>query len=111
MRHPNQKHCVLSGIGGRILYSFNQYTQNKPVNDELFVVFLLALGYWIIGLIAGYALTRSRNYLVAVLPATVAMMIVNHYDPAHPTRIWFIAVYFMLALGLLGRQQFLRRRS
>ncbi|MEW6404271.1 MAG: transglutaminaseTgpA domain-containing protein, partial [Chloroflexota bacterium] len=100
----------LYNIGNRILYSFGQYAANKPVRDELFVVFLLSLGYWAIGLIAGYSLTRRGGFIAAVLPAAVAMLIVNQYDPGHPGRIWFIAVYFMLALGLLGRQQFVRRR-
>ncbi len=99
----------LLSIGQRIAFSFGQFVTNKPVPDELFFVFLISLGYWIIGLIAGYSLIRRANYLVSVLPAAIAMMIVNQYDPAHPGRIWFIAVYFTLALGLLGRQQFVRR--
>ena len=101
----------LLGVGGRILFSLSQYAANKPVRDELFLVFLLSLFYWLIGMVAGYSLIRKGNYLAAVIPSALAILITHQYDSSFPNRIWFIALYLLLALALLGRHQFVRNRE
>jgi transglutaminase-like putative cysteine protease len=101
----------LLGVGGRILFSVSQFAANKPVRDELFLVFLLSFLYWIIGTVAGYSLIRKGNFLAAVIPAALAMLITHQYDSSFPNRIWFIAIHMLLSLALLGRHQFVRNRE
>ncbi len=93
----------LISLGGRMLISLGQFSSRRPVDDSLFFVALVALGYWIIGLTAGYYLTRHKNYLAVVLPAGLAALIVQLYDYLPPVRIWELAIYIFLALALLGR--------
>ncbi len=93
----------LASLGGRMLTSLGEFIMRKPVDDSLFFVALVSLGYWIIGLTSGYFLTRHKNYLAVVLPAGLAALIVQLYDYLPPTRIWELAIYIFLALALLGR--------
>ena len=93
----------LASLGGRMWFSFGQFVTRKPVDDSLFFVAFVSLGYWLIGLTAGYYLTRYKNYLAVVLPAGLAALIVQLYDYFLSIRIWELAVYIFLALVLLGR--------
>ena len=95
----------------RLFTSLSQLIRNQPVYDQLFFVSLVTLGYWIIGICAGYWLTRHGNFLGVILPAGVAMLIVQVFDPYVPTRAWGLAVYIFTALLLLGRMYLLESRS
>jgi transglutaminase-like putative cysteine protease len=98
----------LASLGGRLAYSLGQFSQHQPVEDWLFFISVLAIIYWTIGLVAGYWLTRHANFLVAILPSGIAIMIVQVYDKSSPLRIWFLAFFIFLALLLLGRLNYLR---
>lgn len=101
----------LLGLGGRLLFSISEFAANKPVHDDLFLVTIFAIIYWFIGLNAGTRLARQGNTLAAILPAGLAIVVVQHFDHSFPNRIWFIAIYLFLALGLLGRGLYLRNRE
>ena len=101
----------LSIVGGRMWFSFVQFFSRKPVDDSLFIVVLFSLGFWIIGLTAGYVLARHNNPLGAIIPAGVAILAVQIYDGFLAVRLWGSAVFIFLALVLLGRSYFRKNRE
>lgn len=101
----------LAGIFGRLLSSISDFAANKPVQDELFFVTMIATIYWFIGLAAGYHLSRHGNTLAAILPAGIAVLAFQQFDHTFPNRIWLVAAYLFLALTLLGRGQYIRNRA
>ena len=100
----------LAHLGARLASSFALFMARRPVIDPiLFIVFITIL-FWIISLSAGYALTRSGNFIVAVLPGGIALFIIQLYDPGSQARLTFLVIYFFLGLILLGRLAYLRER-
>src|SRR5512138_568318 len=93
----------LAVVGGRLWFSLGEFIARKPVEDWLMFVALVSLGFWIIGVAAGYALTRHDNPLAAIVPAGVAVLIIQIYDGYLAVRIWALAIYLFLALLYLGR--------
>ena len=93
----------LISVGGRLLYSTVEFFSRKPVEDALFFVALVSLGFWIIGITAGYALARNNNTLGVLLPAGVAAIIVQLYDSQITVRMWGLGIYVFLALMYVGR--------
>ena len=93
----------LAAVGGRLWFSLAEFFARKPVEDNLFFVALVSLGFWIIGLTAGYALARHNNILGAILPAGVATLIVQLYDSHESVRIWGLGLFIFLALLFVGR--------
>ena len=75
----------LFSVGGRLLYSTVEFFSRKPVEDALFFVALVSLGFWIIGLTAGYALARNNNTLGALLPAGFVLARGTDDRPNAPT--------------------------
>ncbi|HEX2696516.1 MAG TPA: transglutaminase-like domain-containing protein, partial [Anaerolineales bacterium] len=98
-------------IGSVLLTALNQFLQRKPVQDSLFFVAFASLGFWLLALAAGYWLIRHRNLPAAILPAGIAMLVIQAYDNFQPHTSWWIAVYILLALLLLGRQYYLNNQK
>ncbi len=100
----------LRGLLIRLFDSFSFFAQNQPVYDTLFFVTLSSVGFWIVGLHAGYQFARHRNFLNIVIPAGLVMLIIQIYDPWVPLRAWGLAVYIFVALVMLGRLNFLNNK-
>ncbi len=100
----------LRGLLIRLFDSFTLFAQNQPVFDTLFFVTLSSLGFWIIGLHAGYQLARHRNFLNIAIPSGLVMLIIQIYDPWVPLRAWGLAVYIFITLVMLGRLHFLNNK-
>ena len=101
----------LASVGGRLLFSLGQFIHREPVEDGLlFVVFISTIA-WGISIISGYWWTRHQNYLVAVLPVAVFTLVIHLYDQIFTGRIWFFAIYILLALLLLGQLYYLNNRE
>ncbi len=100
----------LGNLAGRLAYSFGLFLGRRPVQDTLLFIVFISILFWTISLTAGYALTRSGNFLGAVLPAGIALFIIQLYDPAQPERVNFLAVYFFVILFLLGRLTYVHKR-
>ncbi len=98
-------------LAARILTSLALFLRSEPVYDPLFFVVIVSIGFWIIGLWAGYNLTRHRDYLDVVLPSGLAMLIVQIFDPDKSIMIWGLALYIFVALILLGRLYFLENQE
>jgi transglutaminase-like putative cysteine protease len=100
----------LMSVGGRLLYSFLAFFGRRPVEDPIFFVALVSIAFWVISTIAGFSMVRSQNYLVAVLPSAVGLLVIQNYDNFIPGRVWFLALFGFLALLLLGRLHYLENR-
>ncbi len=100
----------LSNLSDRLAYAVYLFITKQPVHDTgLFVVFI-ALVFWTIGLMAGYAMTRHGNFIGAVVPAGVVLLIIQLYDPGRESNDTYLAVYFFLCLLFLGRMTYVQRR-
>src|SRR5450830_1865380 len=54
------------GLGGRLGHSLFLFTSSQPVPDTVLFVIFTGLGFWVISLLAGYALTRRGDFATAV---------------------------------------------
>ncbi len=96
---------------GRLFFSTSDFLARRPVDDPLFFVVVMTIAFWFISAWAGFALVRNQNYLHAVLPAGIGLLIIQNYDHIRAGRIWFIAFFAFIALLLLGRLHFLQNRK
>jgi transglutaminase-like putative cysteine protease len=96
----------LASFGGRLWFSYTQFIARKPVEDTILFVAFISLVYWLIGLTAGYSLTRHKNALGIILPAGAATLIIHSYDNFVPIRLLALALLIFLSLVLLGRMYF-----
>jgi transglutaminase-like putative cysteine protease len=96
----------------RILFTaLDQFLQKQPVKDSFFFVAIVSLAFWAIALAAGYWLIRHANLLAAVIPPGIAILLVQIYDNFQPRSSWWLAVFVLLALLLLGRQYYLESQK
>lgn len=94
-------------MGNRSLVILDQIFQQKPVVDNLFFNILMGILFWIISAYAGYSLIRYGSAWKAVIPAGIAMIVIQAYDPYLSVRTWFLAGYIFLSLLLVARMHFL----
>ena len=100
-----------ASVGGRLFFATADFLARRPVEDPLFFVALMSIAFWIISSWAGFTLVRNQNYLGAILPAAIGLIIIQNYDSAAPGRLWFLAFFAFMALLLLGRLQFLQNKQ
>ena len=98
-------------VAGRLFFSTSDFVARRPVEDPLFFVAVMSIAFWIISSLASFALVRNQDYLGAVLPAAIGLIIIQNYDYAIPGRLWFLAFFGFIALLLLGRLQFLQNKQ
>jgi len=101
----------LLSVSGRLLFSFSEFFARRPVEDPIFFIALVTFGFWIIGSSAGFRLVRSQNYLMAVIPSAIGLLVIQSYDNSVKGRIWIMAFFILMALLLLGRLNHLRNRK
>ena len=99
-----------ASVGGRLFFSTSDFVTRQPVEDPLFFVALMSIAFWIISSWAAFTLVRSQNFLGAVLPAAIGLLIIQNYDSGVAGRLWFLAFFAFIALLLLGRLQFLQNK-
>ncbi len=100
----------VADLSDRLENSFDLLITKQPVQDTILFVVFIALVFWIIGLLAGYAMTRFGNIVGAVVPAGVVFVTVQLYDPGRASSDALLAIYFILCLLLLGRLIYVQRR-
>ncbi len=98
-------------IRERLVFSLDQFVHSKPVDDTLFFVALVSIAYWIVGVTAGYWLTRHRNFLVGVILTGFAILTIHAYDFFLASRFWIFAAFLFFTLLLSGRMHFVRERE
>ena len=93
-------------ISNRLLIILDQIFQQRPVTDNLFFNLLMASLFWALSVYAGYSITRSGNPWKAIIPAGVAILVIQTYDPFIQNRTWFLAGYIFVALLIVTRLHF-----
>jgi hypothetical protein len=101
----------LMSVAGRLYFSTSDFFARRPVDDPIFFVVVMTFTFWFISSWASFALVRKQNYLGAVIPSTIGILIIQNYDRVSSGRIWFIAFFAFMALLLLGRLHFLQNRE
>lgn len=101
----------LASVGGRLFFSMVQFFQREPVQDGLLFVAFISILAWFVSIVTGYWWTRHQNYLVAVLPGGVFILVIHLYDQFFSSRIWLLAIFLLLAILLLGQLYYLKNRE
>ncbi|MFZ5909896.1 MAG: transglutaminase domain-containing protein [Chloroflexota bacterium] len=97
----------LASVGGRLLFSVDQFFQREVVEDTLLFVAFISTVVWFISLVSAYWWARHENYLAAALPGGIFTLTIHLYDPLISRRIMALGIYTLLALFLLGRKYYL----
>jgi transglutaminase-like putative cysteine protease len=100
----------LLSVAGRLFFSTSDFMARRPVEDPLFFVAIMSIAFWIISSWSSFTLVRNQNYLGAVLPSAIGLLIIQNYDNVNTSRLWFLAFFAFVALLLLGRLQFLQNK-
>ena len=98
-------------VAGRLYYSTSDFLARQPVEDPIFFVVVMTFTFWFISSWAGFTLVRNQNYLGAIIPSAIGILIIQNYDRAATGRLWFIAFFALMALLLLGRLHFLQNQK
>ena len=98
-------------VAGRCTSSTSDFLARRPVDDPLFFVAIMSIAFWIISSWAGFTLVRNQNYLGAVLPAAIGLLIIQDYDNISREPSLVSGFVCFLALLLLGRLQFLQNKG
>ncbi len=101
----------VANLGYRLTQSLGLFLTGKPVKDTLMFVIFIALVFWSTGLLAGYALTRFGSFSGAAIPAGVVLVIIQLYVEGKTGNETLLAVYVLLSLFLLGRLNYVQRRT
>lgn len=101
----------LVSFSGRLAASFVFLFNGKAIEDHLFFVTLMSILFWAIGIYSGYRLMRRPAILPVLLPSIIPILIIQYYDGYNPGRIWGLAVYFFIALVLIGRMNLIKARE
>lgn len=94
-------------LGEKLFASLADFVTGSLVDDPLFLIVLLSIPYWLVGLFSGFQLTRHGNVLASILPGGVMMFIIYliHYTTRDYN--WLFAAYLFIALLLISRQQYI----
>ena len=101
----------LLSVGGRLLFSFDEFFARRPVEDPLFFVAIMCVVFWVISASAAFNLVRYQNFLAVVLPSAIGILVIQNYDNLFSGRLWFLAFFIFMALCLLGRLNFLQKQQ
>src|SRR5574340_416071 len=100
----------LTSVGGRLWTSFNLFLRNEPVTDPVLFLANMSLLFWIVALVGGYNLTRYGKPWLSIVVAGITVLVIDIYHPAVGVRGVAMALYAVLALLLLARIHFLKRK-
>lgn len=96
---------------GRLFTSFSEFLSGREVGDQILVLVLLSIPYWVISLYSGYQLTRYSNVLSCILPSAGIMFIVHYYHYTAKDYSWMFGVFLFFALLFIGRQKYLADKT
>ncbi len=97
-------------LSGRLGNGLSLFVSSQPVPDTVLFVIFAGLGFWVISVLAGYALTNRGDFVTAVVPAGIVLFIILLYDSRLGDRVFILALYAFLCLLLLGRLTYVRKR-
>jgi transglutaminase-like putative cysteine protease len=99
----------LVSLAGRLLIALGQLVRQEAVQDPLLFLSLMAPLFWVLGMHAGYNLTRHGRPWQSILPTGLALLAVQIYDPFVNSRVWFLAGYLLFSILLLARLTYLHQ--
>jgi transglutaminase-like putative cysteine protease len=94
----------------RIFIVIDQLLKQTPVTDSIFFLLLMAVGFWVLSVTAGFTLTRTGNGWWTVLPTGLVIFAIHSFDPK-PNRAYYLAVFIFFGLLLIARMVYLDRQS
>jgi len=100
----------LNDLYARLYYSISDFIHAKPVQDPLLFITVMALFFWLIGLLAGYQLTRHGKPWGPLIVAGLGLLIVDFYNPYAANRDRFSGVFVFIILFLVARLYYLKSR-
>ncbi len=101
----------LKEVGSILWGSLGEFMSRQPVKDPLFFVAFADIVFWVLAVVAGYWAMRRRNILVGIIPSGIVMLAIQVYANYQPRSSWWLAVYLMIALILVGRSYFVQREK
>jgi transglutaminase-like putative cysteine protease len=100
----------LNDLYARLYYSIYDFLHTRPVQDPLLFITVMALFFWVIGLLAGYQLIRNGKPWGPLIVSGLGLLIIDFYNPYAADRDRFSGVFVFLILFLVARMYFLRSR-
>ncbi len=100
----------LNDLYSRLYYSLFDFFRSKPVQDPLLFLTVMAIFFWLIGLIAGYQLTRHAKPWGPLIVSGLALLIIDFYTPYTPNRDRYSGIFVFLSLLLVARLFYLLSR-
>jgi transglutaminase-like putative cysteine protease len=87
------------------------FLTNQPVQGTLlFLAFMLA-AFWMVGLLAGYHLTRHGRPWIPMAIIFSAFLIIDYYPPYVKSRYVFSALFVLFMLFMVGRLHYLHTQN
>lgn len=100
-----------ASLAGRLVAANASVWRGEPVTDSLLFVTMMCLLFWGIGLFSGYQVMRYSSAPAAIVPAMLPILVVQYYDSLIAGRIWIVGIFFLLAMLLAGRLNFLENHK
>ncbi len=101
----------LISMAGRLQTILTQLAQKRAVTDSFLFLVLMGLLFWVLGIYAGYALTRYASPWRVILPTGVAMVLIHSYDSFLASRAWYLVIYLFFSLILVARLVYLQNHK
>ena len=98
-------------ISERLNLTQELYIAQEPIEDPLIFILLAILLFWMIGIYAGYAFLRKKNIFAVLLPSTLAILAIQHYDNRGASSLWILGFYFFFLFLLLARLDYLQNQK
>ena len=100
----------LNDLYARLYFSVFDFIHNKPVQDPLLFLTVMAIFFWMVGILAGYQLTRHGKPWGPLIISGLGLLIIDFYTPYIENRDRYSAIFVFLTLFLIARNYLLRSR-
>jgi transglutaminase-like putative cysteine protease len=97
-------------LSGRLQNGIVLFAYSQPIPDTLLFVIFTGLGFWLISVLAGFALTNQGNFITAVVPSGIILLMIQVYNSGVGDSMVIVAIYATLCLLLLGRLTYVHKR-
>lgn len=95
----------------RVGVAGNDVLRSRPVHDPILFLALMAVLFWLLGITAGYYLTRYGQAWPAIIPAGIALIVISHFDPGLASWAGYLGFFVFFSLLIVGRLTYLRYRA
>ncbi|HWQ05416.1 MAG TPA: transglutaminaseTgpA domain-containing protein [Longilinea sp.] len=101
----------LGSIGGRLWTTYSQFSNNIPVEDSLLFLAAMMAVYWISAITAGFHLVRESRPWFGLAVVSIAVFVIEFYDPPRATRGLYTSFYAILVILLISRLYYINLRK